>query len=96
MIGPAGGASMAKLDVTAGTGDARQMPEVVVRKRLGRRSGDWRYRLNRWFYRNRPKIAVIAAFGVACLLGLAAASMGLQSLSAGPSQAQAGTATPAQ
>jgi hypothetical protein len=71
------------------------MPEVVVRKRMGRRSGDWRYRLNRWFYRNRPKIAVIAAFGVACVLGLAAASMGLQSLSAGPSQAQAETSAPA-
>lgn len=56
------------------------MPEVVVRKRLGRRSGDWRFRMNRWFYRNRPKIAVIAAFGVACVLGLAAASMGLRNL----------------
>jgi hypothetical protein len=67
------------------------MPEVVVRKRLGRRSGDWKFRLNRWFYRNRPKIAVIAAFGVACVLGLAAASMGMQSLGAGPSQAQADT-----
>jgi hypothetical protein len=71
------------------------MPEVMVRKRLGRRSGDWKYRANRWFYRNRPKIAVIAAFGVACLLGLAAASMGLQNL--GGSSAQAETpAAPAQ
>jgi hypothetical protein len=68
------------------------MPEVVVRKRVGRRSGDWNYRLNRWFYRNRPKIAVIAAFGVACLLGLAAASMGISSLGAGT--AQADTPTP--
>lgn len=61
------------------------MPEIVVRKRVGRRSGDMQYRMNRWFYRNRPKIAVLAAFGVACLLGLAAASMGVRSLSEGDS-----------
>ena len=71
------------------------MPEVVVRKRVGRRSGDWTYRLNRWFYRNRPKIAVIAAFAVACLLGLVAASMGIQSLGAGEAQADT-PAAPAQ
>jgi len=59
------------------------MPEVVVRKRVGRRSGDWKFRLNRWFYRNRPQIAVIAAFAVACLIGLAAASLGIRSLGAG-------------
>ena len=64
------------------------MPEVVVRKRVGRRSGDWRYRLNRWFYRNRPKIAVIAAFGVACVLGLAAASMGRKNMGASPAEAE--------
>ncbi|HEV2531414.1 hypothetical protein [Phenylobacterium sp.] len=71
------------------------MPEVVVRKRVGRRTGDWRFRLNRWFYRNRPKIAVIAAFAVACVLGLVAASMGLQGVGAGPAQAET-PATPAQ
>jgi hypothetical protein len=65
------------------------MPEVVVRKRMGRRSGDWRYRLNRWFYRNRPRIAVVAAFGAACLLGLMAASMGVKSLSAGSPDSEA-------
>jgi hypothetical protein len=68
------------------------MPEVVVRKRLGRRSGDWKFRLNRWFYRHRPQIAVIAAFAVACLIGLAAASLGIQSLGAG--SAGADTAAP--
>jgi hypothetical protein len=68
------------------------MPEVVVRKRLGRRSGDWKFRLNRWFYRHRPQIAVIAAFAVACLIGLAAASLGIQSLGAG--SAAADTAAP--
>jgi hypothetical protein len=68
------------------------MPEVLVRKRLGRRSGDWKFRLNRWFYRNRPQIAVIAAFAVACLIGLAAASLGIQNL--GVTSAQAETAAP--
>lgn len=52
------------------------MPEVTVRKRLGRRSGDLKYRLNRWFYRNRPKVAVTAAFVAACLAGLIAAAIG--------------------
>ena len=65
------------------------MPEVMVRKRLGRRSGDWKFRLNRWFYRNRPKIAVIAAFAVACVIGLAAASLGIRSLAVGPADADA-------
>jgi len=65
------------------------MPEVVVRKRLGRRSGDWKFRLNRWFYRNRPRIAVIAAFAVACLIGLAAASLGISSLGGGSAEADA-------
>ena len=68
------------------------MPEVVVRKRLGRRSGGWKYRLHRWFYRNRPKIAVAAAFLIACLVGLIAASMGIQSLGVGPAQAETSAA----
>ena len=50
------------------------MPEVTVRRRVGKRSGDWKYRLNRWFYRNRPRIAVVVAFIVAALIGLAATS----------------------
>jgi hypothetical protein len=68
------------------------MPEVMVRKRLGRRSGDWKFRLNRWFYRNRPQIAVIAAFAVACLIGLAAASLGIRTLGVGPADADASAA----
>ncbi|WP_411289039.1 hypothetical protein [Phenylobacterium sp.] len=56
------------------------MPQVIVRKRLGRRSGTLGHRVNRWFYRNRPQVAVIAAFAVACLLGMAAASIGLKDL----------------
>ena len=59
------------------------MPEVTVRRRTRRRSGDWKFRLNRWFYRNRPRIAVVTAFVVAALLGLAALST-LKSLSTEP------------
>jgi hypothetical protein len=65
------------------------MPEVVVRKRPGRRSGDWKSGLNRWFYRNRPLIAVIAAFAAACLIGLAAASLGVRTLGVGSAEAEA-------
>lgn len=65
------------------------MPEVMVRKRLQRRSGEWKQRLNRWFYRNRPQIAVLAAFTVACLIALAAASLGIHGAgSAGAAPAQ--------
>jgi hypothetical protein len=64
------------------------MPEEV-RKPPSRWSGDWR-RLNRWFYRSRPKIAVIAAFTVACLIGLAAASLGIQSVGGAEAAARAG------
>lgn len=59
------------------------MMQVMVRKR-GARPGDMRRHVDRWFYRNRPKLAVVAAFAVACLLGLVA-SAGLQSL--GPHRA---------
>ena len=72
------------------------MPDVMVRKRLGRRSGDWKFRLNRWFYRNRPKIAVLAAFAVACVLGLVAASMGVQNLGSGAAQAETTPSSPSQ
>lgn len=53
------------------------MPEVIVKKRLGRRTGDWRFQLRRWFYRNRPQVAVVVAFVAACLFGLAVVSGGL-------------------
>lgn len=54
------------------------MPEVIVRKRVARRRGNWKYRLNRWFYRHRPQVAVAAAFVAACLVGLIAASIGTE------------------
>ena len=53
------------------------MPQVVIRRRLSRRSGDWQYHVNRWFQRNRPDAAVMVAFAVASLLGLVAASIGI-------------------
>ena len=46
------------------------MPGVGIQRRLGRG-------LERWYYRHRAEIAVVAAFVVAGLLGLIAASMGL-------------------
>lgn len=46
------------------------MPEVIVRKRVGRRKGDLGYRIRRWSYRHRPQLAVAAAFVVAGLLGI--------------------------
>lgn len=52
------------------------MPQVIVRRRLGRPSGTLGHRVNRWFYRHRPQVAVIAAFVVACLLGMAAVTIG--------------------
>lgn len=52
------------------------MPEIVIRRRLSRRSGGWRYHVNRWFQRNRPEAAVLIAFAVASLLGLVAATVG--------------------
>ena len=66
------------------------MMQVMVRKRWGR-PGELRRQVDRWFYRNRPKLAVVAAFVVACLLGLVA-SAGLQSLAPGaaPPAASAG------
>ena len=51
------------------------MPEVTVRKRVARRSGSWRYRLNRWFYRNRPQVAVSVAFVIFVLAGIVLASL---------------------
>lgn len=53
------------------------MPQIVIRKRLSRRSGDWQYHLNRWFQRNRPEAAVMIAFAVVSTLGLILASLAL-------------------
>lgn len=54
-----------------------RVPQIVIRKRLSRRSGDWQYHVNRWFQRNRPEAAVMIAFVVVSLAGLVVASMAL-------------------
>jgi hypothetical protein len=51
------------------------MPAVIVRRRLGRRSVALGHRLTRWYWRNRPQIAMTAAFVVASLLGLIAVAL---------------------
>ncbi|HEX3699574.1 MAG TPA: hypothetical protein VHV27_02760 [Phenylobacterium sp.] len=56
------------------------MAQVGVRRRHDGRGGSLRRRLNRWIYRQRPQFAVIVAFAVACLLGIVAASVSVQSL----------------
>jgi hypothetical protein len=56
------------------------MPAVIVRRRLGRRSLDLSYRLNRWYWRYRAPMALTAAFAVACLIGLGATTIGLRNL----------------
>lgn len=53
------------------------MSQMAVRRRLSRRSGDWRYHLNRWFQRNRPEAAVLMAFAIASLIGLIVVSIGI-------------------
>lgn len=58
------------------------MPDMPVRRRWGHAAMSWRRGLDRWFHRHRPKIAVAAAFSVACLMGLAA-SAGLHGLAGG-------------
>lgn len=58
------------------------MPAVIVRRRLGRRSVALGHRLTRWYWRNRPQIAMTVAFVVAGLLGLVAVALERQALSA--------------
>jgi len=54
------------------------MPEVVVRKRLGRRSGTIQYKLKRWGFHNRSLVAIILSFAAAGVTAL-----GLWTLSTG-------------
>lgn len=46
------------------------MPEVTVRKRLGRRSGGLRYRVRRWVFHRRTTIALSLAAFIAVTLAL--------------------------
>ncbi|MEI6871043.1 MAG: hypothetical protein WCL08_02055 [Verrucomicrobiota bacterium] len=57
------------------------MPEVTVRKRVGKRSGTLSYRLNRWYFRNRPQVAVVVVFIVFALTGFIVAKVLLPSTS---------------
>jgi len=50
------------------------MPKVLIRKRVGRRSGGWRYRLSRWHYRNSSRNIVVGIFVVVTLASVAVAS----------------------
>lgn len=64
-----------------GQGDSHEndVPEVVTRKRIGRRSGGMRFKLNRWFYRNRPRVAVGIAFIIFVLTGIVFAQLAITS-----------------
>lgn len=62
------------------------MPEVTVRKRVGKRNGSVNYRLHRWFYRHRPQVAVAAAFLVFALGGYFIAKAMLPSTAVGGSE----------
>ncbi len=56
------------------------MPAVIVRQRLGSRSGKVSYQAQRWYARNRANLAVTAAFVVACGLGMAVVAVGVPHL----------------
>lgn len=62
------------------------VPEVVTRKRLGRRTGGVRFKLHRWFYRYRPQVAVAIAFIVFVLVGIVFASLSIQSTGQDPTE----------
>jgi hypothetical protein len=64
---------------------APKMPNIVVRRKIGRRTGGWKLRLRRWLRGNGPQVAVVAAFVAACILGLVAVSVGLNALEGSPS-----------
>lgn len=65
------------------------MPEVVVRKRVRKRTGGFRYRLSRWFYLNRPRVAVAAAFAIVCLLAVGAVVLAERSVNDRPADESA-------
>ena len=68
------------------------VPEVVTRKRVGRRSGGLRFKLNRWFYRNRPAVAVGVAFIIFVLVGIAFAQLSITSSVGHPAEVESGAA----
>ncbi|MFZ3008388.1 MAG: hypothetical protein WA047_19660 [Phenylobacterium sp.] len=62
------------------------MPEIVTRKRLGRRTGGVRFKLRRWFYRYRPEVAVTIAFIVFVFVGILFASLLVKSVGQDPAE----------
>lgn len=64
------------------------MPEVVTRRRLGRRTGGLRFKLHRWFYRNRPEVAVSVAFVIFVLTGILVAGLIIKSTGNGPTDVE--------
>jgi hypothetical protein len=62
------------------------MPQAQIIRQPGAPGQGWSRRFDRWFHRHSPKLAVLVAFGVACILGLAV-SAGVQGVSGsvGPS-----------
>lgn len=67
------------------------VPEVVTRKRLGRRTGGVRFKLHRWFYRNRPQVAVFVAFVIFVLAGILFAGFSIKSTGHRPADVEAST-----
>ena len=69
------------------------MPEVIVRKRAGKRNGNVSYRLHRWYYRHRPQVAVAVAFLVFALAGYFVAKALLPGTTIAPPTTQAAPPT---
>jgi hypothetical protein len=59
------------------------MPGTVVRRRLARRSGSLGYRLRRWMFRSRVKIALAMVFVIVVTLSAVAFMMLTSGASAG-------------
>ena len=77
---------------TEGESHEDDVPDVVTRKRVGRRSGGLRFKLNRWFYRNRPAVAVGVAFIIFVLVGIVFAQLSITSSINRPAEAESGAA----
>ena len=70
------------------------MSEVLGRARAKRHAAGWRDGASRLYLRLRPRLAVAAAFSIACLLGFLAAGVGLGQLAALTAQAPPASSAP--
>lgn len=75
-----------------GDSDEDHVAEVVTRKRVGRRSGGLRFKLNRWFYRNRPAVPVGVAFITFVLVVIVFAQLSITSSVSRAAEADSGAA----